>query len=237
MRCIIVEDELPAINVLQSHLAHFPDLEVAGVFNSAMQAMNALQTSSADILFLDIQLPKMSGIQLIRSLAQKPAIIMTTAHREFALDGYELEITDYLLKPISFERFTKAIAKVYRLAHKPMTMPVSRVDEQILSEPFIYVKTEREYVKILLKELQYVESIKNHVKLVTTQGSYISLQGISDLEQKLPNGFIRIHRSYIISAAHISKFSLANVSVQNKLLPIGKYYKMQFINWVSKNMV
>lgn len=237
MRCMIVEDELPAIKVLQSHISHFEDLEVESIYNNALHAMAALQTSNVDILFLDIQLPKMSGIQLLHSLAHKPAVIITTAYREFALDGYELEITDYLLKPISFERFTKAVAKVYKFTQKPLAPSNTRVEDKFFSEPFIYIKTEREYVKILLKDLLYIESIKNHVRLVTTQTSYISLQGISTIEQKLPNGFLRVHRSYIISAEHISRFSYANVSIQKKTIPIGKYYKMRFLDWVGNNMI
>lgn len=237
MTCMTVEDEVPAVKVLQSHISHFEDLRIESVYNNAMQALAALQTSHVDILFLDIQLPKMSGIQLLHALPNKPAVIMTTAHREFALDGYELEITDYLLKPISFERFTKAVARVYKLARQPLVLPSGSVEKQLLSEPFIYIKTEREYVKLLLKDIQYIESIKNHIKLVTTTDAVFSLQGISEIEQKLPNSFIRVHRSYIISALHLTRFSLSNVVVGNKTLPIGKYYKMQFLNWVRSNMV
>jgi DNA-binding LytR/AlgR family response regulator len=237
MKCMIVEDELPAVKIIQSHISHFNDLEVEGVYHNAMDALVALRTTAIDILFLDIQLPKISGIQLLNSLSSKPAVVMTTAHREFALDGYELEITDYLLKPISFERFTRAIAKVYKSAHKPLVIPSRTVDEPLLSEPFIYIKAEREYVKILLADLLYIESIKNHVKLVTTQSSHITLQGISEIEQKLPQGFLRIHRSFIISVQHISRFTHANVTIQSKTIPVGKYYKMSFLNWVSKNMV
>lgn len=237
MKCMIVEDELPAVKILQNHISHFSDLEVTGIHHHAMSAFADLQKSQVDILFLDIQLPKMSGIQLLHAIVRKPAVILTTAYREFALDGYELEITDYLLKPISFERFTKAIAKVYQAAYKPFTSPHQHAEEPALSEPFIYIKCEREFVKILLKDLLYVESIKNHVKLVTTQASYITLLSISQLEEKLPAGFLRIHRSFVVSLQHISRFTHASVNIQNKTIPVGRLYKMQFLNWVSKNML
>lgn len=237
MKCMIVEDELPAVKVLENYISSFRDLEIVGVYNNAMDALSALQKTQVDILFLDIGIPKISGIQLLHALTTKPLIILTTAHREFALDGYDLEVTDYLLKPISFERFARSIARVYKSLEKPIEIPNKNSESVMFSEPFIYVKTEREYVKVLLNELLYIESIKNHVKLVTTRGTHITLQGISEIENKLPGGFLRVHRSYIISTASISKFTNAYAQIQDKTIPIGKYYKMKFLSWVNRNMV
>lgn len=240
MKCMIVEDEQPAVKVLESYIGHFKDLEISGVYNNAMDAFTGLQKNPVDILFLDIQLPKISGIQFLHSLSDHPAVILTTAHREFALDGYELEITDYLLKPISFGRFTKAIAKVYKQHQKPLTIPRETPpdDRVLLSEPFIYIKSDREFVKIFLKNILYIESIKNHVKLVTFRGTYFTLMSLSQAEEKLPGQhFMRIHRSYIVSLEHISKFTSSGIQIDNKYIPVGRHYKKQFLHWVEKNVV
>lgn len=237
MKCLIVEDEVPAITVLESHIGHFRELEIVGKHHNAMDAMVTLQTKRVDILFLDIELPKISGIQLLNSLHRKPFVIMTTAHREFALEGYELEITDYLLKPISLERFTKALTKVYRFSQTPMDLPQMTTRAPELSEPFIYVKAEREYVKILLRDILYIESIKNYVKIITEKTTVITLLGISEIGQKLPDEFVRVHRSFIVSIHHIARFTHSQIIVGNKSIPIGKHYKMNFLEWVGKNMI
>jgi DNA-binding LytR/AlgR family response regulator len=240
MKCVIVEDELPAVKVLENHLSYFSELEITGVFHNAMEALTHLQNHQVDLLFLDIELPKMSGIQFLHSLNQRPAVILTTAYREFALEGYDLEITDYLLKPISFERFSKAIAKAYKQAHKPVVSPTAPQtrSEEPYTEPFIYVSCEREYVKILLKDLLYVESIKNHIKLVTKDSTYITLMGISQMEEKLPgHNFLRVHRSFIISLEHIARFTQANVTIGDTLIPIGRHYKQQFTTQAEKYLM
>lgn len=237
MKCLIVEDEEMAVKVLESHIGHFKDLEIVGVHNNAMDAMVTLQMKKIDILFLDIQLPKISGLQLLGTLNRKPFVVMTTAHRQYALEGYDLEITDFLLKPISLERFTKALTKVYQYNQKPFDISLTASQPQEYSDPFIYVKAEREYIKVLLKDLLYIESIKNHVKLVTVNHNIITLQGISEIGQKLPNDFIRVHRSYIVSMQHIAKFTHTYIIIAGKNIPIGNHYKMNFLNWVGKNMI
>jgi len=237
MKCLIVEDEVPAITVLENHIGHFKDLEIVDAHNNAMDAMVTLQTKRIDILFLDIELPRISGIQLLNSLHRKPFVIMTTAHREFALKGYDLEITDYLLKPISLERFTKALTKVYRFSNMTMDFPLAISKTPEFSEPFIYVKSEREYVRVNLSDIQYIESIKNYVKIVTLNSTIITLLGISEIEQKLPNDFIRVHRSYIVSLQHIARFTHSQIIIGNKSIPVGNHYKMNFLEWVGKNMI
>ncbi|UOB18942.1 LytR/AlgR family response regulator transcription factor [Abyssalbus ytuae] len=240
MNCMIVEDELPAVKVLENYISHFSDLKIESVHNNAIDAISELQKTHYDILFLDIQLPKMSGIQLLNSLKNYPAVILTTAHREFALEGYELEITDYLLKPITFERFTKGITKVYKNMQKQFIAPEIPVQKErsFFSAPFIYVKSEREYIKILLKDLLYIESIKNHVKLVTRTESIISLMSLSHIEEKLPEKyFLRVHRSYIVSAHHIERFTQNSITIHKKSIPIGRHYKQLFLSWMSDSIV
>ncbi|MEM1340295.1 MAG: LytTR family DNA-binding domain-containing protein [Bacteroidota bacterium] len=239
MKCIIVEDEEPAIKVLKNHIGHFSDLEICGVYHTTMDALLALQKTKIDILFLDIQLPKISGIQFLRSLSQKPSVILTTAHRKYALDGYELEIVDYLLKPISLERFTKAIAKVYALTKRTLEYPrIENGTNTVFSAPFIYVKSEGEYVKVNLEELVYVESIKNHIKLITTKETIITLMGISQMEEILPTQyFVRIHRSYLVALNHISKFTANYLIIKNKHLPIGKHFKQKFFEKINERKI
>lgn len=237
---MIVEDEAPAVKILESYIAHFKDLEVVSVHNNAFDAITDLQKGTYDIVFLDIQLPKMSGIQLLNSLKSYPSVILTTAHREFAIKGYELEITDYLLKPISFERFAKAIAKVYQNSQQQFIPPevTMQADNSFFSEPFIYVKSEREFIKVLLKDLLYVESIKNHVKLVTTNGNLISLMSLSHLLNKLPEKFfMQVHRSYIVSVQHISSFTQSSITINKKNIPVGRHYKQYFLSWMNDNVV
>ncbi len=246
MNCMIIEDEEPAIKVLESHIGHFRDLEIHSVYNNTMEALPHLQQAEVDILFLDIQLPKISGIEFLKSLKVKPAVILTTAHREYALEGYELEITDYLLKPISFERFAKSLAKAYNFKHskfeqgqQKIELPYPEIKKgTAFSAPFIYIKCEREYVKVLLEELLYVESIKNHIKVVTKKATLLTLMSISQMEEKLPQKhFIRIHRSFIISLHHISKFNHTYVIIENKMIPIGRHYKQAFVKSVEERKV
>lgn len=235
MKCMIIEDELPAIKILKSYLDHFGDLELVGIFHNTMDAMSELQRRPIDILFLDIQLPKISGIRFLHAMHHRPMVILTTAHREFALEGYDLEITDYLLKPISFERFTKAIMKTYNQRQLPMASIIPYEDFQN-TPPFIYVRCEREFVKINLAELCYIEGIKNHVKLVTTNGNYLTLSTISHIGEKLPKGlFLRIHKSYIVSLTAITKFGSQYACVGSKVIPIGRHYKHIFDQWVEGN--
>ncbi|MFL1895832.1 LytR/AlgR family response regulator transcription factor [Aquimarina sp. 2-A2] len=240
MNCMIVEDELPAVKALENYISQFEDLKIVSVHNNAIDAIAELQKNHYDILFLDIQLPKMSGIQLLNSLKSYPAVILTTAHREFALEGYELEITDYLLKPIALERFARAIAKVYQKTQKQFVTPDLPVqhDTSFFSDPFIYVKSEREFIKILLKDLLYIESIKNHIKLVTTTESIVALMSLSHIEEKLPEKyFLRVHRSYVVSAQHITRFTQNSVTIHKKSIPIGRHYKQQFLSWMNDTIV
>ena len=232
MKCIIVEDELPAVKVIQNHISQFSDLELIGTYHNAMDAFIELQKNhSIDIVFLDIQLPQMSGIQLLHSLTRFPSIILTTAYREFALDGYDLEITDYLLKPISLERFTKAIAKIYKQQLRQLTIPDYPIENKpsIFSDPFIYVRADRENIKIKLKDIHYIESIKNHIKIFKEAEHVVTLASLSQIEERLPKQYFqRIHRSYIIGLDHITKFTQTNVTILGKSIPIGGFYKQQF---------
>ena len=241
MKCIIVEDELPAVKVIQNHLAHFSDLELVGTYHKAMDAFVEIQKNDGiDLIFLDIQLPQMSGIQLLETLGKFPSVILTTAYREFAMDGYDLEITDYLLKPISLERFAKAIAKVYKQHSKPHTISdfLATHTPSIFSDPFIYVKVDRENIKIKLKDIYYIESKKNHIKISTSTGAIITMASLSQIEERLPKQYFqRIHRSYIVGLEHIVGFTQSYVTIMNKAIPIGSFYKQSFSNSIQEYLL
>lgn len=237
MKCMIIEDEEPAIKVLKNHIGQFNDLEIISSHNNAMDALSALGQTKVDILFLDIQLPKISGIDFLKNLTYKPAVILTTAHKEYALEGYELEVVDYLLKPISFERFASALSKVYQRHQKQLVLPQGELDKYAaFSAPFLYVKCDREYVKVFLEELLYIESVKNHIKLVTDQGTLITLMSMGHMEEKLPaQHFVRVHRSFIVSIHRVTKFNHAYVTLGKKNIPIGRHYKQTFFDRIDED--
>lgn len=239
MKCMIVDDEKMAIKVIESHISHIKGLEVLSVHYNAMDAFSALQQQPVDVLFLDIQMPKMSGLSLLRSLPSKPHVILTTAHREFALESYELEVIDYLLKPISLERFTKAMGKIFRLEQKQFHIqPVTSPTPATMEAPFIYIKSDRQFVKILLDDILYIESIRNHILIVTEGKKYTTLLSLSQIEEKLPpQRFLRIHRSYIISCTKIDQFSHSNITIGSQLLPIGNLYKNEVLKRLSLNLI
>lgn len=238
LKCIIVDDEEMAIKVIANHIANIKEIEVVGTYNNAIEAFAVLQKQKIDIVFLDIQMPKMSGLTMLRSLSNPPHIILTTAHREFALEGYDLSVTDYLLKPISFERFLKAIGKVLQAEKMQQMLPETSAQISFGDAPFIYIKSERQFVKILLNEILYVESLKNHVKIITHKETIITLVTISEMEEKLPpQHFLRIHRSYIVATSKIEKFNHASIQIGKYELPIGELYKAEVIKRLNHYLI
>ena len=245
MNCMIVEDEQMAVKVLQSHLQNIEDLVVKSIHNNAVDAMIELQNQNIELVFLDIQLPKMNGLSLLRSLTYRPHVILTTAHSEFALEGYDLDVVDYLLKPISLARFMQAIAKVYRLDNRMLKVkpsasiaPQTTPQTQSFVAPFVYIKVDREFVKVLLSEILYIESVKNHICIVTQQQKYLTLLSISEMEQKLPpQHFIRVHRSYIVSLSKIDSFTHSSLIVHEQVVPIGRHYKQLVLYRLERNLL
>lgn len=240
LKCIIVDDEEMAIKVISSHIDTIKELEITGTYMNAIEAFAILQQQPIDLLFLDIQMPKMTGLTLIRSLSKPPHIILTTAHREFALESYDLNVIDYLLKPISFERFMKAVGKVLQL-EKIQQAPSENSSTQFLitdEAPFIYIKSERQFIKVLLDEILYIESIKNHVKIVTQKETLVTLMTISEMEEKLPlQRFLRVHRSYIAAVSKIEKYTYALVTIAKQELPVGEFYKAEVLKRLQQNLI
>lgn len=227
---MIVEDEQMAVKVLESHINSLPTLEISSVHHNAMDALSALQQKKVDLLFLDIQMPKLSGLGLLKAVPKLPPVIITTAYRDYAIEGFELDVVDYLLKPISFERFVRAIDKAHRRQPSSRTLaPAANTpSNQLATDSFIYIKHQRNFVKVLLKDIIYAESIKNHVRLVTEEATYLPLISLSDLEAKLPpQHFLRIHRSYLVSLSQVRSYTATHIDTPAQVLPIGRHYKQQ----------
>jgi len=222
IRCLIVDDEPPALDVLRSHIANTPMLEVAGECHNAMGAFDFLQHQHVDLLFLDIQMPRLLGTDLMKALTDPPKVIFTTAHREYAMDGFDLNAVDFLLKPISFDRFLKAVQKVVN--HEVRTQ---RIEESTVSSPqFLYFRADRKMVKVLLDDIKFIEGLKDYVKIHASHQTLITKQTIMAVHEMLPaDEFIRIHRSFIVSLNKITSFSPHAVFIGKDEIPIGPLYR------------
>lgn len=224
-----VDDEPPALNVLKNHIESVPTLELAATCNNAVEALDKLQQHSIDLLFLDIQMPQILGTDFIRTLKNPPKVIFTTAYRKFAVEGFELNAVDYLLKPISFERFLKAVSKVMDIT---LPLPSNGLSESSSAngmgspDKHLYFRADRKMVKVMLDEILYIESLKDYVKIVTKANTVITKQPISSLEEMLPrDGFVRIHRSFIVALSKIESYNHEVIVVNKKELPISRMYK------------
>jgi len=223
-KCLLVDDEPLALNVLTKYIESVEQLEIVGACANAFQAMDVLQKKRVDIMFLDIQMPKLIGTSFVRTLQQSPKIIFTTAYKEFAAEAFDLDVVDYLLKPISFERFLKAINKI--IQNKPVQ---EAEEEKVNDHAFLYFRADRKMVKVFLDEIIYVESLKDYVKIHReNERPLIVKQSITTLEDMLPqNKFIRIHRSFIISLQKVTAFTNHDVEIGTVEIPIGKLYSYQ----------
>lgn len=228
LRTVIVDDEPYAIEVIENHLGYFPDLELVGKCNNAIQAFQLLQQKTVDLLFLDIQMPGINGIDFLKTLKNPPKTIFTTAYSQYAVDGFELNAVDYLLKPIALDRFMRAIDKVYQSSG--VKAGIAHITEKPVgdTDAFLYLKVERKTIKINVNDILWIESLRDYVKVITIDNAYISKQKISFLEAMLPESkFVRAHRSFIIAIAHIKSFYAYSVEVNGHELPIGRNYKQE----------
>ncbi len=225
-RCLAVDDEPPALEVIKNYIDQIPSLELVGTCINAVQALGIIQKESIDILFLDIQMPQIMGTEFIRTLKNPPKVIFTTAFRKFAVEGFELNAVDYLLKPISFERFLKAVNKIME-NHSPYHSSAVMVEKGTkASEAFIHLRADRKVIKVSLNEILYVESLKDYIRVVTTNKTIITKISISSLEEMLPKDlFARIHRSYIISLNKIESYTSELIEIAKKELPVSRMYK------------
>ena len=221
IKCIIIEDEPLAAKVLKDYIDQVPFLDLQGTFKDAILATEYLRDHTTDLMFLDIHLPKLKGMAFLKTLSNPPAVIITTAYHQYAVEGFELNVTDYLLKPIEFERFLVAVNKV-KTAQKEM----KSAHEPKEVKDHLFLNVDRKKVKILFSEIVYIESQREYIKIVTTRKVYISKMSTHEIEDLLPQQFFkRIHRSYIVSIHKIDSFTAEEVEVNGILIPIGRGYR------------
>jgi len=227
IRCLAVDDEPPALHVLKNYIMSVHNLELAGTCADAVEALNYLRQQTIDLLFLDIQMPNLLGTDLIRTLKNPPKVIFTTAYRKFAVEGFELDAVDYLLKPISFERFLKAVNKVMETSLQVVENSDNTHDPQNNAQnAFINLRAERKNIKIPLDQIIFIESLKDYIKVVTVTKNIITKQSISSIEELLSkNRFVRIHRSYIVALDKIESFTSDTIEIAKHQLPISRMYR------------
>ncbi|HET9823722.1 MAG TPA: response regulator transcription factor [Chitinophagaceae bacterium] len=221
IRCIIVEDEPLAVKILSDYISQVPFLELQGSFKDAILATDWLRQNNTDLIFLDIHLPKLKGLAFLKTLINPPSIIITTAYHQYAVEGFNLNVTDYLLKPFEFDRFFVAVNRVRRTQTEKQ-MPT----EPLETKDFIFLNVQKKRVKILFSEILYIESQREYVKIVTTKKEWISKMSTHEIESLLPgNLFKRIHRSFIVSISKIDSYTAEDVEVNGIPLPIGRDYR------------
>ncbi len=219
LKCIVVEDEPLARQILAGYISRVPFLELQGSFEAAIEAMDHLRDHSVDLMFLDIHLPEIKGITFLKTLAHPPAVIITTAYHEYALEGYELNVLDYLLKPFEFERFLTAVNKVKKQSLSAHTITDTTKD-------YLFVSIQLKKVKIYFSEILYIESQKEYIRIVTPDHSYLTKMSTHEIESLLPDTlFKRIHRSFIIAIHKVKSFNSETVEIHGNNIPVGRGYK------------
>ncbi|MFK7937464.1 MAG: LytR/AlgR family response regulator transcription factor [Saprospiraceae bacterium] len=232
LRCLIVDDEKLAQELLASYVQKMPNLELVATCSTALAAMQVLQTESIDLLFLDIQMPDLTGLDFLRNLRQPPATILTTAYSEYALEGYELNVVDYLLKPIEFQRFFQAVSKVQLPQNKTPQIIDNQttINQKSTTPEYFFVKSDSKIIKIEIANILYVEALQKYIRIHTKTERIIALMSISKMLEELPaTQFVRIHRSYLIQLRHIENVEGNMVRINGKTLPISKGQRELFM--------
>ena len=225
-KCIIVDDEPLARELIRGHVQKLENFEIVEECGNAMNAMEALRNKPVDLMFLDIKMPQISGIEFLKTLKNPPKVIITTAYSQYALDGFELDVVDYLMKPVTFERFFKAINKYYAAKNQQI---ISLENENSFDDhSFIYVKENKKVIKIYLKEIHFIEGLNEYIRIHTDNRRVVVKSSLQAMEKKLPSElFIRVHKSYIVSIPRIRAFNATTIELENAKVRIGRNYKNQ----------
>ncbi|WP_394746993.1 LytR/AlgR family response regulator transcription factor [Spongiimicrobium salis] len=219
---LIIDDEPLAISVIESYIQEFSNITIANVYHNPLDALADIESGAIDVIFLDINMPKMSGLEFLQNLKTYPLIIITTAYKEHAIESYELDVLDYLVKPIPFSRFLKSVNKLTNRLIS--TKGVSKASD-FNQEPHIFLKIDKKLVKIILKEILFIESLKDYIKLHTTTGNHIAHKSLSSIIEELPSeNFIRVHKSYAIAIDKVKSVEGNLVEIGNKGIPMGRNY-------------
>lgn len=224
INCLIVEDEPLAAELLKSYIGKVPDLTLAAHCDSAVDAFGILQRQQIDLMFLDIRMPRLTGLELLKTLKNPPPVILTTAYRDYAVESYDYDVLDYLVKPIQFDRFLKSIGKYFQ--RQTVQMPLAAPPPDAFEQAYLFFRVDREQQKVWLKDILYIEGLGDYVKVFTTGGPMVTYERLSYLEEKLPEEhFLRVHKSYIISTDKVQSFSGSVVKIAGKKIPVGRMYK------------
>jgi two-component system LytT family response regulator len=232
IKCLIVDDEPLAREAIKVYIEKMPELEVADECENALQAMASLRNKPIDLIFLDIEMPEIDGISFLQMLKKIPGVIFTTAYRNYAVEAFDLDVIDYLLKPISFDRFVAAVNKYHERSNKTGTIQTETTKE---TSNYLNVKADRKTYKVDITSIQYIESLKDYVKIVCDGESIVTHDSISNLETTLQShGFVRIHRSFLVSIDKIKSFDAETVFLENEELPISRTYKKSVLGILEK---
>ena len=235
LNCVIVDDEPLAREVIRRFIERVPTLKLVAECANAIQAMPVLQENDVHLLFVDIQMPEILGTEFIKILKNPPKVIITTAYPQYALEGYELDVVDYLLKPIQFERFLKAVNKVFQQKDSSLQSSHPSVEKnESKQDSHLYFRVDRKMVKVMINDIVYIEGMKNYIKIVTEKGNIITKNSMAAVEAMLPEDkFIRVHRSYIVLKSKIRSFTNEMIGVGNIEIPIGKLFKNEVMKALS----
>jgi DNA-binding LytR/AlgR family response regulator len=229
INCVIIDDEPLAQRIIEKYALDVPGLEIAGKFGQALDATDILRHEKIDLIFLDINMPKISGIDFLKTMKNPPLVIITTAYAEYALEGYELNVVDYLMKPFGFDRFLKAIHKVQDIIQAKETQGAEPVYQEKIEDQIIFVKSGKKTYKVRFADILYIEALGDYIKVYTTERMIVSYQSMKNVEKLLPAGlYPRVHKSYIISLAKIDMIEGNQIRIKDKLIPIGTNYKSEF---------
>jgi len=229
IRCIVIDDEPLAIEIIESYIEKIPYVELAGKFSNAIDALQYLKSNKVDLMLLDIQMPELTGIQLMKVLDNPPQVIFTTAFDNYAIKSYELDAVDYLLKPIEFDRFLKAIEKSWKRIERSQSVEVNKVEQGVPKDTFIFIKTEHRVQRVEISEILYIEGMKNYLRVVTRTDKFMTLQNFKSICELLPvNQFIRVHKSFVVAVDKIDSIERSRIKIGKQLIPIGDTYKKDF---------
>ncbi len=234
IKCLIVDDEPLASSLIKKHLAQFAQFECVASCWNAMEAFEMLKKEPIDLLFLDIQMPVLNGIDFVKSLRHPPKVIFVTAYRDYAVESYELDVIDYIVKPITFDRFFKAVNKFLNQFETKLPPVAKSVENKPTKESdYIYVNSNRKYIKIAFDQVLYIESLKDYVRIHTLVDKVMTKEKISEFIEKLPAHFIRVHRSFIINTQKVTAFTNHDVEINGQEIPIGISYKKMVFDFLK----
>ncbi len=237
IRCLVVDDEPLALDILEDYISKVPFLTLVKTTTSAIEGLSLVQNDAIDLVFLDVQMPELTGIQFLKIINGKCDVILTTAYSQYALDGYDLDVVDYLLKPIAFDRFYKAAQKVLQSSGNTNSSAPEVLSVQ-KNHDFIFVKTEHKIQKIYLDDILYIEGLKDYISIFTRSERIITLQNMKKMEESLPSkSFIRVHKSYIIALGKIESIERSRIQIGEKIIPIGDTYREYFFKQIENKNI